>query len=119
MNWNLVIGPGCLLLGILITLYVKDSARIVAKEEFREQIAAALSVFKLDLINALDHKYRLQIECRLMMEGLRDRAAMRMDAQERQAHRDSVRLDAQDKHMEFIDDERNIAQDGGGKLTKE
>lgn len=106
MNWNLIIGPGCLLLGILIALYVKDSARSVAKEEFREQIGSALSIFEIRLLRALRGEFILRNECALMMEGIKNRAALRSDVQDRQEQRDSIRLDQQDRHMEFIDHER-------------
>src|ERR1039458_3173454 len=84
MTWNLLIGPACLLLGILITLYVKDSARGVAKNEFREQIGAALAVFKLDLIESLDRRYRVSNECLLMMSNIDNR----MDIQDNQEQKD-------------------------------
>jgi hypothetical protein len=106
MVWNLLIGPGCLLLGILITLYVKDSARGIAKIEFQEQIGAALAVFKLDLVNTLDMRYRISNECVLMMAS----NVQRMDSQDKQEHKDNIRLDQQEKHLEFNDEriERTI-----------
>src|ERR1035437_3984404 len=106
MVWNLLIGPGCLLLGILITLYVKDSARSIARIEFQEQIGAALSVFKLDLVDTLDKRYRISNECVLMMAS----SVQRMDAQDKQEHKNNVRIDQQEKHLEFNDNriERTI-----------
>ena len=99
MNWNYLISPGCFLLGVLITLFARDSARTVAKEEFREQIGAALSVFKLDLLEALDRRYRLRAECILMMES-----------QDRQEQKGVARMNAQDRHIEFIDHELEKGQ---------
>ncbi len=83
MIWNLIIGPACLLVGMLIALYVKDSAREVAKKQFTEQIAAALAVFKNDLIESLDKVYVRTNLCDLMMETSADRAdiaAKRLDS---------------------------------------
>ena len=110
MNWNLLISPGCLLLGFMIALYIKDSARGIAKVEFREQIGAALSIFKLDLIDTLDRRYRARNECVLLMTGLQDRINQRADSQDRQERKDSIRMDQQDEHMEYIDDREENRQ---------
>ena len=106
ISWNYLIAPGCLLLGCLITLFSRDSARTVAKEEFREQIGASLAVFKGELLTALDERYCLSRECVLMMASLRNRVSVRMDAQDRKERKDVARLDEQDRHMEYIDNER-------------
>jgi hypothetical protein len=106
MNWNYLIAPGCLLLGCLITLFSRESARTVAKEEFREQIGASLAVFKGELLTALDERYRLGPECALLMASLRDRVNLRMDFQDRQERKNIARIDDQERHMEYIDRER-------------
>ncbi len=66
-------GPGCLLVGILIALYVKDSAREVAKQQFIESIGAALAIFKSKLLASLDKVYVRSGECQLMRDSQDDR----------------------------------------------
>jgi len=73
MNWNLIVGPVCLLLGLFIALYVKDTARNVAKLEFAEQIKFALSTFKTELLASLDTTYCRFKECELKMSSHDDR----------------------------------------------
>lgn len=83
MQWNLVIGPACFLVGMLIALYVKDSAREVAKAEFASSIAAALAVFKNDLVQSLDKVYVRTNLCDLMRDTQDDRidiSTKRLDA---------------------------------------
>lgn len=83
MNWNLVVGPSCLLVGMLIALYVKDRARDVAKEQFTESIAAALAVFKSELLSSMDKVYIRSNECQLMRDAQDDRvdiASKRLDS---------------------------------------
>ncbi len=76
VNWNIVVGPACFLLGLLIALYIKDQARIVAKAQIKEsieqmsvQFKLLLSEFKSDLIQDLDSKFRRTSECNLMMQS--------------------------------------------------
>ena len=73
MNWNYLVGPICILIGTLVTLYVKDKAREVAKQEFADQMQSTFSTFKLDLIKTLDETYCRKGECKLMMEAHDDR----------------------------------------------
>ena len=73
MNWNFVIGPVSAVFGMLASLYVKDKARLTAKEEFTENIAGALAVFKLELIKGLDDIFVRKGECTLRMEAHDDR----------------------------------------------
>jgi hypothetical protein len=113
MNLNYLIGPACLLLGFLIALYVKDSARSIAKIEFHEQIGAAFAVFKVDLLAAMEGKYQTIPMCQVLMTA----SAQRADAHEKQESKDHIRLDQQDRHMEYIDkregrnDEREDARE--------
>ncbi len=74
MNWlTYLAAPICLLLGMLISLFVKERARDTAHEEFAALIVAALSKFRLELITSLDATYRRVGECNLMMEPADDR----------------------------------------------
>jgi hypothetical protein len=73
VNLNYLIGPGCALLGALFSLYVKDRATDAAEDEFGKNIKAALSVFKMELIECFDGKFVRKGECELMMEAQNDR----------------------------------------------
>lgn len=89
---NALVGVGSAAITLLITLYVKDSARQVVAEAFvkaqgdlKKDISAALSVFKDDLLKSLDQTYRRSAECELMMEQSDDRKDLlevRMNASE-------------------------------------
>ncbi len=96
MNWNLVVGPACFLVGMLIALYVKDSAREVAKVEFKDSIASSLATFKNDLIESLDKVYVRTNLCDLMMEQRDDR----IDIADK-------RLDTHDSRLENIKNSSN------------
>ncbi len=91
MNWSLVVGPACFLIGMLVTLYVKDSAREVAKNQFAESIASALAIFKNDLLQSLDKVYVRTNLCDLMMDAQMDRSDIA-----------TKRLDSLDVHIENI-----------------
>ena len=70
---NAIIGTACALGGTLLTLYVKDKAREMVKEELTSHIGGLLAEFKIDLLNALDKTYRRSGECNIMYEGIHDR----------------------------------------------
>ncbi len=89
MNWNLVVGPACVLIGMLVALYVKDRAREVAKVQFTELIASTLAVFKNDLIESLDKVYVRSNLCELMNEQQDDR----IDIADKRLDSIDVRLD--------------------------
>lgn len=73
MNWNLLVGPICVLAGMLVTLYVKSQAQEVAKVAVAEGIKAALATFKSELFEQLDEKYVRLGECTLKMDSHDDR----------------------------------------------
>ena len=73
MNWNYLIGPICGLVGILVTLFVKDQARDAVDREFGKQMAATLAAFKLDLIESMDKIYVRKAECMLTTDSQDDR----------------------------------------------
>jgi hypothetical protein len=77
---NVLIGVGCSSITLLITLYVKDSARRVVEEslikaqaDLKKDIDSALSKFREDFLRAIDSTYRRSSECHLMMEPAADR----------------------------------------------
>lgn len=77
---SVLVGVGSSAITLLITLYVKDSARKVVEEamvkaqvELKKDIDAALLKFREDFIKALDLTYRRAAECSLMMEQPADR----------------------------------------------
>lgn len=73
MNLNLIIGPICVLLGMLATLFVKDQAQEIAKAAVKEGIAAALATFKNELFGHMDKTYVRINECHLRSEAQDDR----------------------------------------------
>jgi hypothetical protein len=92
MNWNAVIGPVCVLFGVLVALYVKDQARNVAKQEFAENIAAALAVFKVDLVAMLTEHF-----------VPRGEAAIRIESQAREVAQLSNRLDIHNERLMHLE----------------
>ena|SRR5665647_3574 len=70
---NAIIGTACALGGTLLTLYVKDKAREMVKEELTSHIGGLFAEFKVDLLNVLDKTYRRSGECNIMYEGIHDR----------------------------------------------
>ena len=73
MNWNFLIGPLCILVGMFVALYVKDKAQDVAKAAVSEGIIAALALFKNELLEHLDKTYIRAGECTLKMDAHDDR----------------------------------------------
>jgi hypothetical protein len=65
-NLELVVGPACGAIGVLIGVWVKSQAKEAAKAEFATQIIAALAVFKSELIDGLSVRFVLQREHELM-----------------------------------------------------
>ena len=73
MNFNYLIGPICGLIGIFVTLFVKDQARDAIDKEFTRQMHTALAAFKLDLIESMDKIYVRKAECMLTTDSQDDR----------------------------------------------
>lgn len=73
MDVSLLVGPACVLAGMLATLYVKDKAQEIAKAAVSEGITAALATFKNELLEHLDKTYVRQNECSLRSEAQDDR----------------------------------------------
>ena|ERR1035437_1099932 len=76
MNWSIVAGTVSVLLGMLITLFVKDKARAVVKEEFTELMKGVLLEFKIELTKSLDITYARNGECKLIRDASDDRIDM-------------------------------------------
>jgi hypothetical protein len=76
VNLSLLIGPACVLLGMLATLYVKNQAQEVAKAAVKEGIEAALATFKNDLLEQMDKTYVRMGECKLKTDSQDDRIDM-------------------------------------------
>lgn len=77
---SIAVGIGSSAITLLITLYIKDSARKVVEEalvkaqiDLKRDIDSALSKFREEFIRALDGTYRRAAECSLMMEVSDDR----------------------------------------------
>lgn len=68
-----IFSPLSVLVGILLTLYIKDGARKVVREEFGLQMAGILAAFKNDLVKTLDKTYKRTSESNLVTEALHDR----------------------------------------------
>jgi ABC-type lipoprotein release transport system permease subunit len=61
------------LLGMLLTLYIKEKAREIAKAELSETVKTALALFKVDLFDYLDRTYLRSPEIKLVDEHIQDR----------------------------------------------
>ena len=97
MNFNYFIGPACLLFGALLALFVKDKARDVAKNEFTEQITAALAVFKVELLTDLSNDFVRHSEC-----------VLREDFHKQLLENVVTRLDVHSKRIQLLEAARGI-----------
>lgn len=93
---NAFVGVACSAATLLITLYIKDSAKTIAEstvknaqEGIKKDISAALSTFKDDLLRTMDITYRRSAECTLMMEQSAD--LVELNIKRLDAHENTVR----------------------------
>ena len=63
-----LISPILFLLGMFVTLYIKERARQAVKDELTEHLQTLFSEFRHDLVQKLDAVYRRSAECELICE---------------------------------------------------